>query len=136
MPSLGSTLGSIGDAVRTAPTLTRHSRLRHQIRAALDLREKALAQPEDLDGAIRDLTEIINFQTARLLAVTKGSSPLKPQWAAVWGGAITALICVALGFFFGIRNLPQWWGWLIAIPSFAAALLFVLVSLVAIFSRG
>ncbi len=136
MSLLGEAFGQVGGLVRTAPTLTRHSRLRHQIRAALDLRERALAQKEGLDSTIEDLAVIINFQTRRLSSITTQGTSRTPQWGASGLALLVTLGCAALAYFLGIRSLPEWWGYLVAVVAFFATALFLLVSIAALLTRG
>lgn len=103
MPSLSDSIGEISGVIRTMLGLTRHSRIRDQIKGNLDLYE-AMVDHEELLTASSQLAQLITRQTNDLC---KTSQQQGRQWA--WGPCALAWI-VAGAFAYGAMLLTRFWG--------------------------
>jgi len=113
--------------------LTRHNRLREQLRGSLDL--LALAkQHSELTEATDDLVKVITVQARRLLAVVDPERPRRWDWGTFAVGiACTGGVAWAEWILWGHRN--NWWAipLLLVVAVFLFA--FLVVSFQALFER-
>src|SRR5450759_1477852 len=85
-------IGELGGAIQSVVGLSRHSRLRAQIRDSLMLYSAAKLHDE-LHDAQGDLAGVITLQSAQLLADIDPSRAGRRDWSgAIVGFAITALV--------------------------------------------
>jgi hypothetical protein len=123
MGGLGNQIGEIGGVIRTMLGLTRHSRIRDQIRGTVELYEMT-AKYEALSGASADLAQVISQQTNRLLETSTATGR---QWN--WSSFIVSWIVAALFGFFAYLLEPDWGTWwgtlLIVIVGVPGALMVV-----------
>jgi hypothetical protein len=123
-------IGEVAGAIRTSVDLTRHSRLRSQIRDTLALLAAAKEHPE-LEDARSDLVRVIILQSAQLWAELDPSRLGDRDWS----GAIVGLVLTAgVGLFmwamwqpWGLR--AHWWGWLLLAVVALLGILFLFASL-------
>ena len=59
------------------------------------------------------------------------STPARSKWVAV----VCRMTCGLIAFFVGVRSTPNWWGYLIAVPLFCGAAVFVITAVVAIATK-
>ncbi len=132
MPDIGDQIGEIGGVIRTMLGLTRHSRLRDQIRGTIDLYELT-SKHDALAAASSDLAEIITQQTSRLVET---SSATGRQWN--WGSFIVSWVigaAFAVAAYYLAPNWGTWWATLAIVVSGLAGSLFVLVGLIVLFQK-
>jgi hypothetical protein len=120
MPSdLSDQIGEIGGVIRTMLGLTRHSRIRDQLRGTIELYQLVEPYP-DLAKAKADLASVIAQQTGRLVET---SSATGRQWN--WGAFIVCWV-IAGGLGVGAYFLNPHWG------TWWATLLMVIVGMVGV----
>lgn len=123
-------IGELGGAIQSVVGLSRHSRLRAQIRDTLVL-YSAAKEHDELTDAQAALARVITLQTAELLA---GLDPSRAGQRD-WGGAIVGLVLTALiGTLAWAMWVPWdlrrwWWGWILIAVVVAVGLLLLAVSL-------
>jgi hypothetical protein len=105
MAGISNQMGEIGGVIRTMLGLTRHSRIRDQIRGTVELYEMT-AKYEELSGPSSDLAEVISTQTSRLLETSKATGR---QWN--WSSFVVSWIVAALFGFFAYLLYPHWGTW-------------------------
>ncbi|SRR6266550_4991581 len=122
-------VGELGGAVQSFLGLTRHSRLRAQIRDSLALYSAAKAHSE-LHTAQADLARVIALQAAELLITVDPSRAGKRDW----GGAIVGFVFTAfVGALAWVMWVPwhlqrNWWGWVPIIATVGIGLIFLAAS--------
>ncbi|MGH9089830.1 MAG: hypothetical protein ACRDZR_00375 [Acidimicrobiales bacterium] len=123
MADISDSFGEIAGVLRTMLGLTRHSRLRDQIRGTVDLYD-SIAVHTELSKSKEDLQKVIEYQTSRLLEAAS-SGKRKYNWAAL-------VVCWVISFLAGYGSyqiwstLPYWWGYLIfAVVVLVGVLFFV-----------
>ena len=123
-------VGELGGAVQSFLGLTRHSRLRAQIRDSLALYSAAKAHSE-LQSAQADLAKVIALQSAELLIAVDPKRAGKRDWSgAIVGFVLTGFIGALAWAMFVPWHLQQnWWGWLPNIAILGIGLLLLLSSL-------
>jgi hypothetical protein len=133
MPSIAGAASEFAGAVRSVLGLSRHSRLREQIHDTIDLFEKAVGH-EKLSRSTGHLSEVINFQTERLLALQTPGVPRAWAWGPFSVGiGFTAIIAVPGWFTW--RFVPHWWAWTIVVIDGLFVALFLAVSLALLLNR-
>jgi hypothetical protein len=108
--NLGDSLGEIGGVIRTMLGLTRHSRVREQIRETAELYGETIKH-EGLAESSADLAAVLKVHTKRLLDMA-GTS--KRSWN--WSALIVSWL-VAAGFGVAGWYLPPYWGTWWATPA-------------------
>lgn len=107
-------IGELGGAIQSVVGLSRHSRLRAQIRDTLLLYSAAKSH-EELATAQTALAQVITVQSAELLANVDPSRVGKRDWSgAIVGFVFTASIGAlvwAMWFPWDLRRF--WWGWIL-----------------------
>ena len=119
-------IGELGGAIQSVVGLSRHSRLRAQIRDSLVLYSAAKSHDE-LGEAQAALAQVITLQTAELLANIDPSRAGQRDWSgATVGFVLTALVGAviwAMWFPWDLRRF--WWGWvLLAIAALIGVVFF------------
>jgi hypothetical protein len=120
-------VGDFAAAVRAFLGLTRHSRLREQLRETLDLYEKAVTRPE-LGKAAANLAAVIEIQSTVLLGViARPATRRKWDWGGVAVGlAVTAATAWGLYHLAALRQ--YLWGWFVLLFVGFWATMFFFVS--------
>lgn len=106
MVAITDSVGELAGVVRSMFGLTRHNRLRDQLRDTIALYQLAAAS-ENLEQSTSNLRQVVDLQTARLLAIT---SQNRRKWA--WGGSILALVIAGVFAIPGVyllREPSSWW---------------------------
>ena len=133
MPDFTGSLSDFAGALRGFVSLTRHGRLREQLRDCIGLFALAKEHPE-LQSATDDLVVIVTVLTARLRAVLEPERRRRWEWGTFFVGigftAGTAWVGVAIW-----PHRSSWWGvpalWVLA--SFIV--IFLIVSFQSIFAH-
>ena len=123
-------IGELGGAVQSFLGLTRHSRLRAQIRDSLVLYSAAKAHSE-LHTAQADLARVITLQTAQLLAATDPSRARQRDWSgAIVGFVFTGFVGARAWVMWVPWHLQRnWWGWIPIIATVGVGFLFLAASI-------
>jgi hypothetical protein len=132
VPSFSDSIGEIGGVMRTMLGLTRHSRIRDQIKGNLELYETMLAH-EQLLTASSELAQLITRQTNNLC---KTSRQIGRQWA--WGPCVLAwIVAGACGYGAVLLN-HHWatlWGTPLIVVLWLATALFFAVGVTLLLER-
>jgi hypothetical protein len=116
-------IGEIGGVIRTMLGLSRHSRIRDQIRGTVELYDMTVRH-EGLRKASGDLARVIEQQTGRLVEVAETS---KRAWN--WAALIVAWIVAGAfgaGMYFLASDWGTWWGTLLMLVfGLGGVLLFI-----------
>ncbi len=124
MQTLQTSLGEIGGVVRTLFGLTRHNRLKTQIRESVELYGLTI-QYVDLEDASKNLRNVITTETGKLVE-TSSSASRSWNWPA-------AFVSWAIAGFASIPELAYWSDWqswwkvLIMVLSTLVGLIFLIV---------
>jgi hypothetical protein len=133
LPDFSTGFTDIAGALRTFLGLTRHNRLREQLRDTLGL--FSLAKEHAELGQVRDnLTEIATLQSQRLLALVKDDRKRQWNWGTFWVGFVFTGLGV-WGEFWLWSFHQNWWFWFPFVVLGFFDLVFVIVSLQALFQR-
>ena len=111
MPDLGDSIGEIGGAIRAMLGLSRHSRVREQIRDTAEL-YNLTSTHEGLAAASENLAAVLTIQTKRLLDIASDTGR-----QLNWASAIVAW-AIALGLGYAAYVLWPHWGTWWATPIF------------------
>jgi len=103
MAFLTDQFGELGGVICTMLGLTRHSRIRDQLKATVDLYEQVIKH-EGLQKSSADLVQVISLQTQRLL---DSSTTVGRAWN--WPAALLAWT-IGGGFATGVWQLSDAWG--------------------------
>jgi hypothetical protein len=121
MPNLSGSMGEINGMIRSMLGLTRHSRLRDQIRDTTELYELTVKH-DGLADASSDLAQVINQQAKRLL---ERSSASGRRWN--WASLIVCWVIaglLSLGGYALSSHWGSWWGTLLMIIDVFVGVLF------------
>jgi integral membrane sensor domain MASE1 len=125
MNAVPHAIGELGGAIQSVVGLSRHSRLRAQIRDSLSLYSAAKLHDE-LDDAQVDLARVITLQSAQLLADIDPSRAGRRDWSgAIVGFAFTALVgslAWAMWVPWDLRR--YWWGWILIVVTGGIGIVF------------
>jgi hypothetical protein len=129
---LSGQIGEIGGVIRTMLGLTRHSRLRDQIRGTVELYELT-AKYDELSGPSADLAAVLAQQTKRLLE-TSGSTGRQWNWPSF---IVSWMIAGLFGFVAYVldSHWGTWWGILLMVVVGLAGGLFALAGLIVLFQQ-
>jgi hypothetical protein len=119
-------IGELGGAIQSVVGLSRHSRLRAQIRDSLLLYSAAKLHDE-LDDAQVDLARVITLQSAQLLAdIDSSRSAGRRDWSgAIVGFAFTALVgALAWAMWVPWDLRRYWWGWILIVVTGGIGIVF------------
>jgi hypothetical protein len=123
LADISESFGEVAGVIRTMLGLTRHSRLRDQIRGTVELYALTSTHPE-LSKSSSDLAKVLEHQTGRLLEAATGRKR-QWNWAALVFCWFVAAVC-GYGCYLIWTQLPSWWGYLIfTIPALIGFLLFI-----------
>jgi hypothetical protein len=133
-PDIPGGVTAIAGAVRSFFGLTRHHRIREQLRDTVGLFAMVKEYPE-LKEAEADLAQVVKIQARRLRAVIEPERPpRKWEWGTFGVGAVCTLVLVAAEWWlWGYR--AEWWAIVLLVLVGVVILVFLIVSLQALFQR-
>jgi integral membrane sensor domain MASE1 len=119
-------IGELGGAIQSVVGLSRHSRLRAQIRDSLSLYSAAKLHDELADAQV-DLARVITLQSAQLLADIDPSRAGLRDWSgAIVGFAITAMVgALAWAMWVPWDLRRYWWGWILIVVTGGIGIVFL-----------
>jgi hypothetical protein len=121
--------------LRTALGLTRHGRLRGQLRDSLELFAKSKEHSE-LQKATEDLSHVINLEAGRLRSLVEPEKPpRKWDWGGATVGSVLAVLIAILEWRLVWPHIAEWWAVVLAIGGGLTILVFVIVSAQLLFER-
>jgi hypothetical protein len=111
VPDISGSIGEFAGAIRELLGLTRHNRLRDQLRNSLELFALVQQHSKELPDASNALAEIVTLQATRLLAIVKPERARRWDWGEfVVGLVITAIALWGEWRLWSLQH--SWWVWL------------------------